>query len=441
MTGGRFRTDAAWSAAGTLLPAVLGVVAVPVLLHNLGPRGFAAFALCLALISFAPALDFGVARTAMRRVAALHGESAASRGPLVTACLRRAAWAGCATAAILALSLSLVDAHRVDALTSGSRAALYLAVACVPLAIVANTQRAVLEGARMFAASATVRIVLGLLTAIVPASLSWWTQRIDVLCASLVILRLVAALHQARTLRQAGLHGSAGHVGPNFWHESGWYAVLAPMALLMSGFDRFLLTWIGELDDVSLATFLAPQEMALRALLLSAAVIPALLVRLAATAAPDTEGQALSARLFSHVAPTMGIGCIAVSALAPALAPKVFAGVNATQVTEIVQVLAIGVFSNAIAQFPMTALTSRGHVRDAAVMHAMQLVLFVAALAPLVATLGAIGAAWAWSGRIVIDTLMLCWRANRRLPALRLPLAQPVHIAGVLVLVLLGAAT
>lgn len=441
MAGSRFRTDAAWSAAGTLLPAVLGVMAVPVLLRNLAPAGFAAFALCLALISFAPALDFGVARTAMRRVAALHGESVAVRGALVSACLRRAAWAGLATAALLALSLPLVGAQGIDSPAGGSRTALYLAVACVPLAIVANAQRAVLEGARMFAAAASVRIALGLLTAIVPAALSWWTQRIDVLCASLVLLRLAAALHQARTLRLAGLHGTGGDGGPRFWQESAWYAVLAPIALLMCGFDRFLLTWIGGLDTTGLATFLAPQEMALRALVLSAALIPALLVRLAASSTQDTDAQALSARLFRHVAPAMGVACIAVSALAPALAPRLFAGVDATQVTEIVQVLAIGVFSNALAQFPMATLTARGHVRDAALMHAVQLPLFLAALAPLVAALGAVGAAWAWSGRIVLDTLMLGWQAGRRLPTLRIPLAQPLHVAGVLLLALLGAAT
>ena len=451
MTRGRFRTDAAWSAAGTLLPAVLGVVAIPVLLHNLAPAGFAAFALCLALISFSPALDFGVARTAMRRVAALHGDNLAQRGALASACIRRAAWAGLATASLLALALPLVGATVLDSPAAGSRVALYLAVACVPLAIVANTQRAVLEGARMFAASASVRIALGLLTAIVPAALSWWTQRIDVLCASLVLLRLAAALHQARTLRQAGLHGDgsyghgsvngSGNGGAHFWQESAWYAVLAPVALLMSGFDRFLLAWIGGLDTTGLATFLAPQEMALRALLLSAALIPALLVRLAATATSDADAQALSARLFRHVVPAMAIACLAVSGLAPALAPHLFAGVDAAQVTEIVQVLAIGVFSNALAQFPMATLTARGHVRDAALMHAVQLPLFLAALGPLIAALGAVGAAWAWSGRIVLDTLMLCWQAGRRLPALRIPLAQPAHAAGVLLLALLGAAT
>lgn len=444
--GGRFRSDAAWSAAGTALPVLVGALTVPLLLRNLSPGDFSVFALCLAVISFAPSFDLGISRTALRRVAALETASIDERGEFARRCVYRAWLTGCGIGVVMAVAAYLLTREGAPGAGRWHEATGPLCVAAlgVPLAVAGNTQRAVLEARRMFATSASVRIGLGLLTPLAPLLLTLWTTRLEWLCLSLVLLRLVVVLHQHRVMRASGLWAprlplikSVSAAG--FWSESLWYALLTPLALAMSGFDRFLIAWIGNVDAEELAVLLAPQEIALRAIILPAALIPALLVRLAAPSTPDTVVATLSGRLAVSVGPAVFLACALACVVAPWVVASLFVGLDAAAVTNVAQVLAVGVFSNAIAQMPMAQLTARGLVRDVAWMQAVQFPLYLLALGPLVAHWGMLGAAWAWSGRICIDTAMLIACARYRLPTLRIAGIQTWHLAGLVLLAGLGA--
>jgi hypothetical protein len=77
-------------------------------------------------------------------------------------------------------------------------------------------------------------------------------------------------------------------------------------------------------------------------------------------------------------------------------------------------------------------------VKEVALLHWAELPLFVLALLLLLPALGVAGAAWAWSGRIVVDTIAMTLVARRRcvLPPLRL---QTAHLGGVALLAGLAA--
>jgi O-antigen/teichoic acid export membrane protein len=288
-----------------------------------------------------------------------------------------------------------------------------------------------------------VRIFLGVLTVLVPLSLTWWTDRVEWLAVSLVVLRLIVVAQQRFMLSRLGLLNGRPTLrqmgrGQGFWSESLWYAVLTPIGLAMSGFDRFLVAWIGQIDAATMAVFLAPQDMALRAIILPAALIPALQVRVAARIVEDADVHRIGARLIGIVGPVVFVGCALVSVLAPTFVGIVFASLDHASVIEVIRVLCIGVFSNALAQLPMANLSARGMVRDAALLQALQLPIYLSALGPLLANFGIAGAAWAWSGRIVLDTILLTRRANVRLPQFRVSGLHECHIVGVGLLSILG---
>jgi O-antigen/teichoic acid export membrane protein len=252
-----------------------------------------------------------------------------------------------------------------------------------------------------------------------------------------VLLRAAVTLHQRHVLRRHGLVGASTaspSPGDSFLREGAWYALMAPAALAMSGFDRFLVAWIGGLGPAALAVLLAPQEIALRAIVIPASIVPALLVRVAGGDASDP----VLRRLHRWLAPAVFTACAAASACAPYWVPRLFAGIDPEMATAVTQALAVGIFSNAMAQFPLTALLGRGLVKEVALLHWAELPLFVLALLLLLPALGVAGAAWAWSGRIVVDTIAMTLVARRRcvLPPLRL---QTAHLGGVALLAGLAA--
>jgi O-antigen/teichoic acid export membrane protein len=304
-------------------------------------------------------------------------------------------------------------------------------------------QRAVLEGVGAFAASALARFALGFLMAVVPPTLSWYWPDATLLCAALVVIRVLCLWHQTVLIRRRGLVGETQrHALRNsaaFWRESLWYGLVAPVSLLMSGFDRFLVVWLGGLTLSQLAVFLAPQEIALRAIILPAAVVPPLVVQIARQSESVLAHSSLVRKLFAYVGTVAFVVSIAITVLAQEWAPRLFLGVDDTLVVAVSKVLIIGVFSNALAQFPSATLAANGRSRDIAVVQLLQLPVFVIAIAPLVSHFGVTGAALAWTSRIVADTCMLMWRANRSAPQTAVRGWQAYHAAGVLGLIAIGA--
>jgi len=380
--------------------------------------------MCVAVISFAPSFDLGVSRTALRRMASLQDGCAGARLRLARECLRRAWIVGGVIGAVLGTAaLGLVLSSDPFAATWRSASApLACAALGVPVAVVANTQRSLLEALRQFSAAAGVRIGLGVLTVLVPLALTLGTVRVEVLVLSLVVLRALAYLHQAKLLANLGLVGredapeQASRRGGS-WTESLWYALLGMLGLAMSGFDRFVVAWLGGASAERLAVLLAPQDVALRVITLPAALVPALLVRMAVTTSATMANRALVTRLFWVVGGGVFVTTALASATATAWVPPLFQAVDAREVTAVTQVLLIGVFSNAIAQFPFVNLISQGLVKDVALCHAVELPFFLLAVPVLVEQYGMVGAAACWSGRIVGDTMLVLWRSDVHVPA------------------------
>jgi Na+-driven multidrug efflux pump len=83
-------------------------------------------------------------------------------------------------------------------------------------------------------------------------------------------------------------------------------------------------------------------------------------------------------------------------------------------------VLLLGFACNALAQIPFAALHGRGLARQTALLHLIELPLYLALLAALVRGHGILGAAWAWTLRGAFDALvlqLLLARSDRQSPA------------------------
>jgi O-antigen/teichoic acid export membrane protein len=70
-------------------------------------------------------------------------------------------------------------------------------------------------------------------------------------------------------------------------------------------------------------------------------------------------------------------------------------------------VLLLGIFFNAMAHIPLAALQATGHVKQTALLHVFELVLFIPILWYVLPTWGIMGAAIVWTMRTLMDLLFL----------------------------------
>lgn len=444
MTAGhRFRANALWSAAGTLLPIIIGAGSVPVLLDALGRAGFAIYAICLGLVSFAPSLDLGVSRTAFRRMTVVTSSGEDPTGLVADALTRIRKVAAGAVVLLLGVVWGAYSARWLLAEES-SRAVLAVLVAVLGLApaMVANVQRALLEGAGLFGASAMARIVLALVSSVVPVVVALVLPDVLILSLLMVFFRAAMVVQQSLLLRKHHLLPRSGAARertlmPDFWQESRWYAISAPVSLLMSGYDRLVVAMMTGLTMVELSAFVAPQEIALKALIIPAAIIPAVMVRVAGRLHGDEKTKEFLRNLMMGVCGLVLSYCVVAAASAERICATIFPSLQSDVTVEITKILIMGIFSNAVAQFPMAALTTAGHVRATAILQCIELPVFMGMVWWLTRHDGVVGAAWAWSVRTMMDTTGLIGLMRRHMPSQPWAACLGIHLAGMTILIVL----
>jgi O-antigen/teichoic acid export membrane protein len=106
----------------------------------------------------------------------------------------------------------------------------------------------------------------------------------------------------------------------------------------------------------------------------------------------------------------------------------------------VLRFLAVAVYVNALAQVPYAVLQGGVDARSPALLHLVELPLYVLLLVVLAKTLGVKGVAIAWFARMLIDTVALWWITHRRMPKARPAVARTARLAvQCLVVVLLAA--
>jgi O-antigen/teichoic acid export membrane protein len=342
----------------------------------------------------------------------------------------------------MVMSLFLIYLKEPSALSSDTYYALAVAMLGVPAAIMSNLQRSILEGAGRFSASATMRIGLGAAASIIPLLISLFVQKAIWMLAALVVLRVAMLVQQHRTLVVLGLLDVPlkswlsitkrnEKLSFIFLRESWWYASIAPTIIIMSGFDKFIILALSNFSLADLAIFVAPQEFALKAIVLPASVIPALFVRIAASEDRYHETKKNALWLFYFLSCLILLSCSVIIFNSHLLADWLFPTYPQSDIARFIVILTFGVFANSVAQFPMAVLTARGLISRAAMLQIGQLPLVILALTLLLPRIGIIAAAIVWSGRIVLDAMFLLMLADRSAPNFTVRGWKLSYLAGV----------
>lgn len=444
-----------WNVLGQGLPLLVGLGAIPLLIHGLGTDRFGVLTIAWMVIGYFSIFDFGLGRALTKLTAEKLGAGKVKEIPELI-------WTALMLMGVLGITGGLVVAgisHWLvyDILNVPSKLqketldVFYLLSWSIPLVIGTVGLRGVLEAYQRFGLVNAVRIPLGVWTFIGPVVALQYSESLFPVVAMLVAGRFVALVvhfslcfHVVPVLQQ-GIVIKRRLISP-LVSFGGWMTVSNIVGPVMVYMDRFLIGAI--ISMAAVAYYTTPYEIVTKLWMIPIALVGVLFPAFSSTFAND---KAATINLFDRGTKYIFIVMFPILFV---IMTFTYEGLELWLGTEfaengftILQWLTVGVFVNSLARVPLALVQGAGRPDIVAVTHLLELPLYLVLLWWLLKVYGIEGAAAVWTIRIIIDTVILNLVTARLLtgsiPYIRknfvnaivalLVLFVPVFISGLLV--------
>jgi O-antigen/teichoic acid export membrane protein len=401
----------AWNLVGQGLPLLAAVAAIPFLVRLLGLERFGFLALAWVLIGYASLLDLGIGRALIRTVAErlAHGDAdgAAARGRVGLSLLLGLGLVAGLVIALLAPTLAVRVLRVPEPLQTEALLALRLLALSLPFVMLTAGYSGLLSAHQAFRPLNLVRLLFSVLSYLAPLALAL-AGRVELpwVVGAVVVLRVAGVMAFARAAsRHCDFRWRPQWPPVALMREllslGGWMAVSNIVGPLLTYLDRLLIGALVPIGSVGL--YSAPYDLVSRVLVLPYSITSSFMPKVAGLRPGTPESaralERLSRLLFVAMLPV----CLVLVALSfPVM--ELWLGAEASrEAAWVLQILAAGVMVNAVSQGPATMIVSIGRPRDLALLHLVQLPVFLAVVWVLTEHMGIVGTALAALIRFVLD--------------------------------------
>jgi O-antigen/teichoic acid export membrane protein len=440
------RRGLVFSLAGTLVSAAVAVVGIPRIVGGMGSARFGLLASAWTFINAIGILDLGVGRALTRFLAVHEDRDANHEAAVVWTALGAMLLVGsCGAAAAWGLSepIAATLARADPSLRAEIGPILRVLALSAPLLVVSSGLRGILEAFGRCDLTNSVAVPIALLNVLIPLALLRYGASLWGIVCALVLLRLVGtlvlvefAIHVMPAMRKVRLSGSGMRSVLAF---AGWVTVSNVVGPLFAQAERYFLGSFVTLSAV--AFYGTPADLLSRVTIIPAAILQVLFPVLAQRVQIDRARAAQAAsRAMLFIAAAVLPALTALVAIAPEALQLWLGPEFAVHGARAGRILAAGVFVNCMAWLPSSLVQGAGRASWTGKLHAVEIPLYLALSAWLTHAAAIDGAALANLFRAAVDAAVVVWMASRVLgPASRLA-RQYALLAGVGVIVMLGAA-
>ncbi len=401
---------------GTVVPGLLMLLTVPLYIRTIGSERYGVLTLVWLIIGYFGLFDLGFGRALTNRLASLPPHAQPAR--------QDAFWAGLtlslATGIVGGLVLYGLGHYLLDylielpaPLSEEFRRVLPWVILALPLSTTLSVLSGALMGQGAFLSMNTGQIMGSLLFQLLPLvaalmvspTLNWLIPAALLGRTSSLLMMVVSCHQQGLLLLPPRL--SRSEIVPLFRY-GGWVTVTALAGPLLTVFDRFV---IGTLRGANAVTaYTIPFNLVNIITILPASLQKALTPDL--TAGEDNlvqrQSQEYTRVILAFITPAVAFTMLLMQ---PFL--DFWIGTSLAKTAAPVGILLLpGIWINALAFIPFTALQCRGRPDIPARFHLWELFPYVAILWGLTHQFGVQGAALAWDLRVLTDTLLLFQAAD-----------------------------
>ncbi|MCY7315898.1 MAG: flippase [Rubrivivax sp.] len=413
MSRRKLLSGSAWNFFGQALPLAVAVISIPWLIRLIGLERFGFLALAWTLVGYASILDLGIGKAVIRTMSGrLARQDTAGANASGAAGLLFLLGLGITLGlAILLAAPSLVE--RVlkvpPALQTEALTALRMLALSIPFVMLTGGYVGVMSAHQDFKRMNLIRAQLSLLTYLLPLLLALaGLVALPWLMAAILLVRGGGtAVYAWAAKRNHGFQIAWRRPAPDQVQElfklGGWMTVSNLVGPLLTYVDRLLMGALVPLRSVGL--YAAPYDLLTRLMVVPYSMLSAYFPIASGLKPGSAEGQqalfdvvrwlfvamfpvVLVVVAFAHPAMTLWLGA----------EPGPLAGT-------VLQILIAGLIFNVMAQGPATLILAAGHPRNIALLHLVELPLFIGVLWFLTSRYGIVGTAASVALRFVLDAL------------------------------------
>ena len=403
------------------IPLIFALALIPSLIKGLGEERFGILNLAWVVIGYFSFFDFGIGRALTKITAEKIGLNLSREIPDIF-------WTSFFLMLIISLTGTLVFIFITPilvynffniskALQTETLYTFYILALSVPVVTTSAGIRGVLEAYQKFGIINIIRIILGIFTFLGPLLCLIFTNSLFWIVLFLTFIRLVVWILYLRQCFKLNVNiknqfNFNSSLIKQILKLSGWMTVSNIIGPLIIYLDRFL---IGALISAAAITYYAtPYEVVTKLLLIPTALIGVLFPAFSASYLKDQD---TSKKLFERGLKFIFLVLFPIVLLIVSFAHEglnIWLGKKFAESSSLVlQLLSIGILFNSIAQIPFIFLQGIGKPDIPAKVNLIELPFYLLAMWIAIKELGINGAALVWLLRILIDTAILIFLANK----------------------------
>lgn len=401
-----------WNLSSYMVLMFAFLPSMGIMARILGLEPFGIYTLLFALIGYASMFDLGISRALIRAIAMADKQTQQIQSILGTATLLILLSSGVAAALVLLFSPLLVQWLNISPnLRTDSLLAFRLMALSLPFLLLQTVWLSYLEGLSDFKQVNIQRTISGLLLAILPLLAILYQASLSFAVLGLFVGRLITCVLAYFWALPTSLRKGLWHWDRQQAHGllrfGGWLTVSNVISPLMVYFDRFLLSNLNGATTVSFYT--APAEAITRLLNIPGAVVRVIFPLISAQEDARQETRLTYLLLLGVCGLISLVGIVGAKWIILLWLGEAYI----EQSVPLLQILLVGFFFNAIAQIPYTVIQAKGHAHITAYVHLAEILPYIALLYVLISHFGLLGAAIAWTGRVIVDCLAFLILAQR----------------------------
>jgi O-antigen/teichoic acid export membrane protein len=440
LTGGRLLArNTLLSIAGEAAPLALGLIAIPILVRELGVDRYGILTLSYLVVGYLSLFDLGLGRAATQQISDAVGAGESERIPAIFWTSMLVIFAlGIGVATILTgMSHWLVySILKIPGPMRAESVGVFLVLGAVlPFVLSGSCFTGTLASFQRFDLTTVVGASTGIFSFTAPLAVLIFTHNLVWIVAILVVGRL-AAWAVGLILCMRLVPGLRGNICPSrkslkpLLSFGGWITVTGLTSPLMVNFDRFV---IGSMLSIAAVSYYSvPYQIVNKLPMLPGAMSGVLFPAFSATARTEPErASLLFERASRYALLALFPGVLILFFFSPEILTLFFGAVFAHYGSTVMRCLLIGVLVNGLALIPYSLIQAANRPDLTAKFHIAEVPIYFFALFLLLPRLGVAGAAVAWTLRVGVDAVALFAAAVMILPTTK---AMTGRITGLAVL-------
>ena len=402
-----------YNLAGAVLPMAITLLTVPLYLHQIGEARYGVLAIVWLFAGYFGIMDLGLSRATTNHIAQLHDAPEEERQSLFWTALLLNGLFGLLGALCLwgAGGFLITNFFKMpDNLRTEVLGALPWIAAAVPLSTMGGVLNGTLEARGRFLQINLIQLFGTTLFQLIPLAVAFLHgPDLSWLITAAVLSRLAAFLPllvvALRSIPVSRLARPDRRWARRLLVYGGWVTVGNLVSPFLSGLEQFLVGSILGVKEV--AWYNVPFNLAWRLTMFPAALIRVLFPELSKRS--GIESSDLADRSFRFIgvafAPLIVVGTVALKPFLNLWIGREFA----LHAAPVGLICLMGVWLNALAYVPFALIQARGRPDVVAKILLAEILPFVGLLWLSMNAFGIIGAAWAWTFRVLVDTVIFIW--------------------------------